>query len=150
MTGNNSWSLGTLIGIPVWVIIGLVVLAAIGFFVYEKDVAYAFGGIAVFVVLTVVALAGFYPWHTEYHQWQETKGVVTDVSSRVLTTGSGDDKSINQRFVVNLKGVGQRSCDDTRCANIKTGDTLTITCKRKWQFAGTDGYDCNFVDLRRS
>lgn len=38
---------------------------------------------------------------------------------------------------------------DTRAAGIKPGDRLSIACVKRWQWSGTHGYDCNFVDLER-
>lgn len=106
----------------------------------------AIAGVVGLVALTFFTVWGEYPYNSEYHQWRTTSGTVTQVGSRLL----GDDKSTTQRFVVTLAGVGQRACDDTRCAEVKVGDQLTLSCKRSWQYAGSDGYDCNFEsDVQR-
>ena len=53
---------------------------------------------------------------------------------------------MEEKFVVRYEdGGGQQfGCTDTRCASVKPGDTLTLACKRAWEWAATDGYDCRF------
>lgn len=155
MNGDTSWSLGTLLGLPAFAII-IVLLLAGGVWtllvcVHRAD-SYdvglfrmlGIGSLVAAVLVAVIAAWGFYPYHAEYHQWTVTSGTVTEVNSRLIGKDGGGS---TQRFVVNIKGVGDRGCDDTRCATVKVGDVLTLTCKREWQFAGTDGYGCNFVKV---
>ncbi len=152
MSGDTSWSLGVLVGLPV---LGVLLLIAIGLTIfgvlmwfrgdYGDWLFLAVPSGVVAVIFALVVVLGFYPYKAEYHQWRTTSGEVTAVKSRILGSGDG----INQRFVVRIEGTGYRSCDDTRCADVEVGDMLTVTCKRAWQFTGTDGYDCNFVDLRK-
>ena len=106
-------------------------------------------GVAAAALVIIVAFTawGFYPYKAEYHQWATTSGAVTDINSRLIGT---DGSGLTERFVVTLDGVGDRACDDTRCASVKVGDVLTLSCKREWQFSGTDGYGCNFVELKKS
>lgn len=156
MTGESTWSLGVLIGLPVIaliLVIGIVVLA-LAIRAWRSDDGYASedgkiialitSGILVFLVIG--AAVGFYPYKAEYHQWETTTGRVTDVNSRFIGKDGGGS---TQRFVATIEGVGERGCDDTRCATVKVGDVLTLTCKREWQFTGTDGYGCNFVEVKR-
>lgn len=152
---DHTWSLGTLVGVPL-AILGVLALLALAWLLWryatrhagdefsESGIAKGFSVAAVVGALIAVfgVVWGEYPYNSEYHQWRTTSGTVTQVGSRLL----GEDKSTTQRFVVTLAGVGQRSCDDTRCAEVKVGDHLTLTCKRAWQYAGADGYDCNFVE----
>ncbi len=101
------------------------------------------------LIVVVVAMTWWfmYPWKSEYHYWMPKSGTVARVDSRMVSTG---DKSMETKFVVMFTGDDQQyGVLDTRAAGVKTGDTLTITCKREWQFSGTDGYDCNFVSLER-
>lgn len=100
-------------------------------------------------VISSAGLAwGMYPWKAEYHQWRPVSGVVASVDKRLVSTG---DKSMEDKFVVTFTGSGQPyGVLDTRAAGLKVGDRLSITCVRRWQYSGTDGYDCNFVDMERS
>lgn len=100
-------------------------------------------------VLIAVTVAGtwwgMYPWKSEYHHWVPKSGTVTRADSRLVSDG---DKSMETKYVVMFAGDDQQyGVLDTRAAGVKTGDDLTITCVRTWQFSGTDGYDCNFVSL---
>lgn len=154
---SARWSLGVLIGLP---ILGLVLLICLVVFVLgilfwrserkKKDTAYSeaalgawfsVGAFGVALLALIIAGIAYWPWQADYHKWQPTSGTVTDISSRFL----GDGKSTTQRFVVTLDGIGQRACDDTRCSLVHKGDVLFLSCKRSYQFAGTAGYDCNYV-----
>jgi hypothetical protein len=154
----NRWSLGVIIGGPVT---ATLLLAAVVVFIYARMRAAAarraaasrrwgsdddvstpltITAVAVFAGVTAVAAGCFFPYKAEYHQWRQTTGQVATVSSRFI----GDGKSTTQRFVVAFTDGRQRACDDTRCSLIRRGDTLTLWCKRAWQWAATPGYDCNY------
>jgi len=110
-------------------------------------IGFFFAGLAALGVLGGLTWWGMYPWKAEYHHWTPVSGVVDTVNSRYLTDGNqqGQDK-----FVVKFTGSdAQYGVLDTRAAGLKPGDHLTITCVRIWQYAGTDGYDCNFVSMKR-
>jgi hypothetical protein len=153
-----SWSLGTLIGFPLGIFAALIgavlVWVCIRWWKRERGASYGDGplaivGIVVGSLMVAGALigtgVGMWPYSAEYHQWRTTTGTVQAVGSRLLGDGTGT----TQRFVVTLAGIGQRSCDDTRCAEVKVGDRLTLSCKRAWQYSGTPGYDCNYLDDER-
>jgi hypothetical protein len=147
-------SLGVLIGLPV---AGLIVLAAIGLIlgslIYaarERDwfPALTGGGVGIAAIIVTLVVTGFlmWPWSAEYHEWQTESGTIAAVNSRLLASGTQGGGS-TQRFVVEFAGSGdQFSCDDTRCSLLKPGDYLTLSCKRAYQYTGTPGYDCNYVD----
>jgi hypothetical protein len=151
------WSLGTMIGLPAS-ILGCVVLAGCIWLAWrwvvksrgdefgEHGMALGIFGLAVLSLLcAIVGIAwGMWPYDAEYHQWRETSGTVQTIDSRFV----GADRSTTERFVVTFDDGRQRSCDDTRCAQVREGDGLTLACKRAWQWAGTHGYDCNYVDHR--
>lgn len=144
----DSWSLGVLIGIPVLIVLALIFVAAILAARRSSDYDAPFmfyGGILGLVVVIAGGLIGFFPYSSQYHRWHTTSGVVQEVSSRFL--GSGDNGT-TQKFVVRINGrdSGEYGCNDTRCALVKKGDRLTLSCKRTWQFSGRDGWDCNFVE----
>lgn len=144
-------SVGLLLGLPLTVVALVVCLAIAKFFrmkdKYDKDIETAtrvIAGILVPVIL-VIALLSYWPLKTEYHFWKTTKGEVTDVNSRLVGPDGGETK-----YVVTLEGIGERGCNDTRCASVKVGDTLTLKCKRVYQWGATPGYDCNFVRNEKS
>src|SRR3954471_22793531 len=146
---ESSWSLGVLIGVPVAALVLLIALAAAaGGILMRGDGGWGLfaGAVAVILVVLGVCAWAYYPYHGEYHQWRTHSGTVADVSNRLIS--AGDKGGSNQKFVVRFEGSGQQyGCNDTRCASVKVGDDLTISCKRAWQYSGTDGYDCNFVSL---
>jgi hypothetical protein len=103
-------------------------------------------GVAV-VVISVATWWGMHPWRAEYHEWRSVSGVVEFVDSRLLATGNNDG-SVEDKFVVIFEGNPQQyGVLDTRAASVRPGDTLTITCVRQYQWSGSHGYDCNFVEL---
>lgn len=146
---ETTWSMGVLIGLPLLLIaLGSCIVAwfwAGRFAGYDADfnrkaTRWVSGTAA--ALLVVVGLAGFYPYGAEYHQWRPVSGTVAKIDKRLI----GNGKGMEEKFVVVFAGDGQQyGCNDTRCASVRPGDSLAITCKRTWQFAGTDGYDCNFV-----
>jgi hypothetical protein len=155
MTLADSWSRGVLIGLP---LAAVALLAAVAGCVIFGVVAWkdrdgydsgAYLGASVISALTALVIVGatvwgMWPFKAEYHQWTQKSGTVTDVSSRFLAA----DKSTEQKFVVHLDDGQEYGCNDTRCSLVKVGDFLTLSCKRTWQFSGTDGWDCNYVARR--
>lgn len=147
------WSLGVLIGGSILALIALVGLAGVILGVWVKATdrdgdggGWPIIGLGVGVILFAVVWAaapfiGFYPYKAEYHHWETQQGTVEKVSARFL----GDGKSTTQRFVVLFTDGRERACDDTRCSLVQPGDHLTLSCKRHWQYAGEDGWDCNYV-----
>jgi hypothetical protein len=101
-------------------------------------------------ILAIVTLTAFsmYPYKWEYHSWREISGIVNTVDSRLIA----GEQSTNQKFVVTFMGHedDQYGVDDTRMAGIRTGSRLTITCKREFQFRGSDGWNCNFVRVEKA
>ena len=154
MEGDTSWSLGTLIGVPVAIAIFIicVALASFLFAKWRDDSTYDagifgvgyffFGGCAIATVVMTAVL--MYPYHYEYHQYRTNVGEVAEIKSRLL--GSSD--SFQQKFVARFTDGRELGCEDTRCALVKPGDTLVLSCKRQWQYAGKDGYDCKYIDTR--
>lgn len=146
---DTSWSLGVLIGIPV---LALFIIAGVGLIFLSRHMSkqshdygegriVLYGAIATIVITVIVGVFSFYPYKYEYHSWQTVTGTVKNMDKRLVADGEG----MSEKFVVTYTNGNQRGCLDTRCADVKPGDTLTITCKRAWQFTGTDGYDCNFI-----
>jgi hypothetical protein len=152
MTG--SWSLGVLIGGPIAALLLLVCLVlgglALRWWARNREHADASIALGVSIVCAVglVAVVGvsawaFYPYEAEYHRWEPKSGVVEDVGRRLLPAGEG----MQEKIVVRFEGDGQEyGIEDTRAALLERGDELTITCKRVWQYAGEDGFDCRWVE----
>ena len=151
---SGTWSLGVLVGVPLFGL-SLVALVIGGLWLVRYDrrasdidkgipKVLGIGCLTTAVVLTVLLAspAGYYPFSAEYHQWREVSGTVTQIDKRLI----GNGKSMEDKFVVRFDGDRQQfGCDDTRCASVREGDELTLSCKRAWQYTGTDGYDCRFV-----
>lgn len=153
---DYRWSEGTLIGLPILVLTMLSLIWLAWWLIRKSRTARDSIDRTPLRVLSVVSaglaglfvvgtLLGMWPYKAEYHQWRETSGIVAEIDSRLLSAG---DNTVNQRFVVTFEDGSQRSCDDTRCAQIEEGDELVITCKREWQWAGTHGYNCNYMSHR--
>lgn len=99
--------------------------------------------------LTVACCAGglwwgMWPWKAEYHQWRPVAGTVASIDSRLL---AGQNSGTEQKYLVAFVGSDkQYGVLDTRAAGVHVGDQLKVECVRRWQWSGTHGYDCNYVD----
>lgn len=160
IVSDPTWSLGVKIGLPIAGVLLLLALVACvgaaclyvidkrrggyepGFYLVLSAIA---GGCAALVV--GVAAWAFYPYDSDYHRWQPKHGQITEISSRLLSSG---DNGTTQKFVVALDSGGEFACNDTRCSLLHKGDYLSLSCKKAWQFSGTDGWDCNYVDSERA
>lgn len=93
----------------------------------------------------MLVAVGMWPYKADYHRWTAHSGTVSDVNRRMIADGN----STSQKYVVRFTGSRQEyGCQDTRCALIRPGDRIDLACKRAWQYAGTDGWDCNFIRNR--
>jgi hypothetical protein len=149
-------SLGIIIGLPVVALV-LAALAVVFFLLHRWAKKYPkhdehvtaivlkWAAFAAAVIASIVTAFALWPYQWEYHSWQTTTGTVQTVSNRLVSTG---EKSMEQRFVVAFTDGRQRSCDDSRCSLLRPGMTLTLRCKRAYQWGATPGYDCNYVDAR--
>lgn len=154
MSGDTAWSLGVLIWLPIFALL-LAVLTATAVLAFRYHVKHdgkgSYYGDALWIGIPAVVIAvglivgttwGMYPYRAEYHQWRDVSGQVVSIDNRLIGTGDG----METKFVVRFDGSGQQyGCDDTRCASVREGDHLTLSCKRAWQYTGIDGYDCRFV-----
>lgn len=148
-------SLGIIIGLPsLGVLLAVCALAFFGFRwwaknsdSYDHDLAVAakWGTLPATGIVLLIAGLAYWPYAWEYHSWQTTTGTIQTVSNRLVSTG---DKSMEQRFVVAFTDGRQRACDDSRCSLLRPGMTLTLRCKRAYQWGATPGYDCNYVEAR--
>lgn len=148
---DYRWSLGTIIWLPIAALL-LIILVGVGWWLlhiwrdlnsYDRGPALGLGLAALGCALLLVGGTawGMWPYSGEYHQWRTTTGTVEQIDSRIISSG---DSGPTERYVVTFDDGRQRSCDDTRCAQVGEGDELTLACKRAWQWSGTHGYDCNY------
>lgn len=148
----NTPSLGILIGLPAAVLVSLI---AIGFLLwalsqrstadtfYRSDYNFvAFCSGAVLIATLLISFFCFFPFSWQYHSWKPVTGKVEQVSSRLISAGS--DKGTNQRFVFVINGTAY-GVDDTRAALIETGDTVSIKCKREYEWGSSNnGWGCKW------
>lgn len=103
------------------------------------------GGIAALFIQIGINVWFNFPFSMEYHSYKPISGTVEDVNTRLLTEGSGDSRSVSQKYAIRLEGSDQiYGCQDTRCSLAKKGDKLKLYCERQWQYASVPGYDCRY------
>lgn len=155
LTGESTWSLGVLVWLPIFtVIVTALGLAARWVWVRRHAPNSEFSpGEAKFVTLSTLGLAllfvlgtaaGMYPYDTEYHKWHVVHGTVTQVDKRLIADG----KAMSERYVVEVAGRSF-GIDDTRAATLREGDTVTLSCKREWQYAAESGWACRWLGNAR-
>lgn len=146
---HMTW--GYIIGTAVAILLGLVcisILLASLLFGLDDDGPFwpgVAGGIAgLLIVATVWVIATFPPFETKYHSYRTVSGVVEAIQPRLLADGNG---GTTQNYPVTIGGQDYR-CDDSRCALVHVGDTLTLQCIGEFELHGASGYDCNFVSVK--
>jgi hypothetical protein len=150
--GASTWSIGTLIAVPLCIALALIALIPAFLLLrwakrntqdydFWPGLLLGLGCAAASLFLIVGLAVGMYPWKAEYHKYVTKVGTVETITSRLL--GSSD--SFQQKFVARFTDGRTFGCEDTRCSLVKPGDKLVLACKRTWQYAGVDGYDCNFI-----
>lgn len=108
---------------------------------------FGFATIAVALVLTGITYGFMYPLlDSEYHTYRPVGGMISDIQSRAMADGKGS----TDYYAVQFGNDQTYRCDDTRCALLKPGDVLFLSCIREWQYNGTDGYDCDFLSSRKN
>lgn len=156
-TEYTGSAIAAMVAVPILILILIIgAIVALRLRRGERNGPYSDRGLYLGIAITCVAAAvvaavglwwGMYPWKAEYHEWRPISGTVAKVDSRLMSTGAGDG-SMEDKFVVTFEGNPQRyGILDTRAASVEPGDSLTITCVRRWQWSGTHGHDCNFVEL---
>lgn len=145
------WSIGVLVGLPAGIIVfvGGLVLA---WFMWRDMAGYDdelqwfgfIGGCLASLAALVLLVIGLYPFDSQYHKWTTKTGTVAEVNRRMIA--NSDDGGTDQKFVIRFtSGTQEYGCNDTRCALVKKGDKVQLSCKRVWQYSGTDGWDCNYL-----
>lgn len=150
---HESWSMGYLIGWPVWIIVLLFLLVCAGGLLFSgmdegEGVLIGTGIAAVIVWIGLVVLFfspfGQYPTGgDDYHKWKPKQGEVTQVAKRLVAAG---DKSMEEKVVVVFKGSTQEyGVTDTRASLVEKGDVVVLKCKKSYEWGGVPGYDCKFI-----
>ena len=147
---SGPWSLGTLIGLPLGVILlvaGLVIIVRLTVWTHRhpdhRDTSDAgmlrLGVVVATLVIAVGLLVGMYPYSSEYHQWRDVSGTAESIDKRLVSAGEG----MSERFVITIDGQ-PFGVDDTRAAAANEGDTVNLRCKKEWQYAASDGWGCRW------
>jgi transcriptional regulator with XRE-family HTH domain len=103
--------------------------------------------LVVLPIYFLVCALGYYPYQKQYHYWSPVSGVVTQSNSRIVSQGG-----VQQKIVVALDTYPNDAfgCLDTRCALLEQGDTLHLLCKRVYEWAAKDGWDCKFQAMEKA
>lgn len=156
-----QWDTGWMIWVIILAIIaGLAWSAAIGSGIYwlarGRKVSYDslsgpvfLGAVVIALIIGAIGTVVAFPFSGQYHRYVPEAGTVAKVGSRFIasgTSGGGTD----QKYVVTFADGRSYGCLDTRCANVAVGDSLTLLCKRVFQFnAPSEGWDCNWGSDRK-
>lgn len=140
---DGRLTLGWMIGGPA-VILGIIITVvllgvALTAWLWVEDVFEAtlfMGMLGVMAALvTGVGIYWLYPIDTNYHRWYAVEGEVLEIDSRT-----------SEKFVVRLAPDDREfGITDTRAALLQVGDTVSLSCKRVYVYAGAHGWDCNWV-----
>lgn len=153
MDVSSHWSTGVLIWGPIAVVLTIGLIVGGMWLLRWSDriqspvdaSAIRWCGRGVLILVPVFILAngcGFWPYQAEYHKWEVKSGVVEKIDKRLVSSG---DSGMEEKLVVRFAGDSQQyGCLDTRCASVSEGDELALLCKRAWEWAATDGYDCKW------
>lgn len=138
-------SLGLLLGLPAGLLITLAALAWSAWWWRRGDHfdgRFLVGsGLAVAVVALILTAICMWPWKWEYHAWKPVTGKAERISKRLVPAG---DKGMQERFVVVIDGR-RYGVDDTRASLLRVGDTVSLSCKREYQWGSSDhGYGCRW------
>lgn len=147
-----QWSLGVLIGLPIYaVLLGVTIwfllkgVRGVWRDGWKDRYGMTYGalmtlaaGIALAVMAPIIA-ALYWPYKAEYHQWKPVEGKVTQIGSRLIGGGS-----TSQRYVLAIDGQPY-GVDDTRASLVKVGDAVKLSCIREWQYASNPGWACRWA-----
>lgn len=143
-----SWSLGTIIGLPVW---GIILIAlGVGLFLVASNRFDLSSGDRrgllwilnfLFIGTVIFGSVVYWPFDAQYHRYWKVTGTVDNIGSRQISDG----KSMSQRYVLDIGGQ-PFGVDDTRASLVKVGDKVTLLCKKEWQYSAKSGWACNWGD----
>lgn len=144
MRTPDSWSLGTILGLPT---IGLIVLiclacAVIGFIGGRHDedgIIFGVGASCMAIVLLVSTVFVYWPFSSQFHRYYKVDGEVQAIGSRQIADG----KAMSTRYVFRIGGEDY-GVDDTRASLTKVGDMVHLKCKREWVYNSESGWACRW------
>lgn len=133
--------MGTITGgaIAGYVMLVVVLLACVAVFVYgwiSRD-DYATPSKSLMAGGVIIALITVGLWWAcmafttsgDYHAWNVKEGNVDRVAKRLIATDNG----MSERYVVTMDGQSY-GIDDTRAALVQQGDTVSLRCKKDYQW----------------
>ena len=150
---SGPWTLGVWVWTPICLVLVAALIALGRAFWRARDgrnldrvegAVFAIGSWALAATFVIGTAVGMYPYDSEYHQWRAVSGEVQQVSNRMISDG----KAMSQRYVVVIGGQ-PFGIDDTRASLIKAGDTVSLSCKREWQYAAQSGWACRWNGATR-
>lgn len=145
MLSNDAvWSLGVKFGLPALILVVLVLVAIIVAAWRSDDEDAHIAGVTctIFLVVTLIgAGVAYWPFSSEFHKWYDVSGTVEMTNKRLISDG----KSMSERYVIKFKeSPTLYGCDDTRCSLTTPGKSVTLACKREWQYNAVAGWVCNY------
>ena len=146
----GPWTLGTLIGFPIGILITLALVALTSKLwrawsnnrdAYDSAefLAFTLMALGFTAVAGLATAASMWPYDSEFHQWRTVSGEVDRVESRLIADGDG----MSERYIVTIDGL-PFAVDDTRAALLSKGDDVRLACKREWQYAAESGWGCRW------
>jgi hypothetical protein len=141
-----TWIIGGVVAV-----IALILMITSGIaWLRSSDHLYSNSGFTFVVAALIFVVVGgigtavtFPPFSMQYHRYVPYTGVVKQVQSRFISDGN----SSTQYFPVQFTNGDIRRCDDSRCTELKPGQTVTLLCELQFQFNASEGWDCNWGKL---
>lgn len=154
---GGAWTLGTLIGMPIGVIVFIgAVVAAYASIRANKRAMIAHDNhkdrqwrgeydglgwsmviwscIATSVIAFVITAAGMFPYDQDFHRLRPISGTVESI----------DIKEWSSQYAITFKEGATVRCDDTRCATIKVGDHINLVCTKEYVYGAVAGWGCKW------
>ncbi|MFE9328359.1 hypothetical protein ACIHDR_46805 [Nocardia sp. NPDC052278] len=103
---------------------------------------------AAVVLATMKMIVVWGPFDGEHHQWRPVRGQITQIDALGGHHDSATESKTSESmvFVVTFTGSDQAyPCRDARCAALRVGDDLELTCKTTRHTSGADERDCDFI-----
>lgn len=143
-------TIGLLFGVPVAILATLLTIAGLvvlvmswrdSYDVSDERILGALTLLGIGLVIGAINMWALWPYQHDYHFWTPVTGEVSQVSKRLVPAG---DNSMMERYVLVINGKPY-GVDDTRASLVKPGQTVSIACKREYQWGSRDhGYGCKW------
>ncbi len=139
---SGSWSPGTYgFVIALAIITVIVVWFMVAAFWSRYGEFGFFMTIAVLIGLTGYGFAGvaYYPFSEDFHKYYTVIGTVEDTNTRLVTT-----QDSSALVAVVTVGGNMFRIDDTRGTTLEKGDTVSLRCKREFEWNSVPGWGCKW------